>query len=173
MSFYCKILINSLRLCVLAFYKAIMKKILILCLLFACISPTYHTAEAENIVFEYDDAGNCVLKRKTVVLKKSKSAATQTEFTDEEEEPQTDILGGYEIIILPNPTKGMLRVEIKGGITGDPVDIMLLTTVGKTLKKDVFSGSFYTVDLTSYPAGVYILRLTQGREKKEWKIVKE
>ncbi|MDO9154544.1 MAG: hypothetical protein Q7U47_12725 [Paludibacter sp.] len=62
---------------------------------------------AQNITFEYDAAGNCTLKYKTVVLAsyaKKNTSTTDTIAND----PQKEMIGEREVIIYPNPTQGAL-----------------------------------------------------------------
>lgn len=146
-----------------------MKKTFIL-LVFAFLSGSFfYNASAGEIVFEYDDAGNCILKRKTIVLQKVKQ-----QIDDElNAEPETGTLGNTTIVIHPNPTHGVLLIEINGDLSEAPYQVNLSNTSGKLMQQKHFSDSALTLDMTEYPAGVYILQIKQGKEAKEWKIIKE
>ena len=126
-----------------------------------------------EIAFEYDAAGNRI-SRRTITLR---SAAVK-EIPDEkeiEEAPQvfTDVLAQSTIYIYPNPTKGLLKVEITGNSENKPVSLQVYDMNGRILLQESNIVSSLTIDLSNKPAGIYILRLTADNEKNEWKIIKE
>jgi len=127
------------------------------------------------IGFEYDTAGNRTFRRSITIR-----SATVKEILDEEEmemdeQPQvfTDVLAQSTIHIYPNPTKGLLRVEITGYGENNPVSLQVYDMNGRALMQESNVVSSTTIDLSSQPAGVYILRLVSDTEKNEWKIIKE
>jgi len=153
-----------------------MKKTILSFLLAALLSIACCVANASDILFEYDDSGNCIVKRKTIVISGMRSMQTNLEAAntlENEETVESDWLGQTEILILPNPTKGMLGIEIRGEEASETLNYTLLSTNGRRIERGVFSSNHHILDMTPYPAGVYILQLKRGREVKEWKIIKE
>ena len=132
-----------------------------------------NTLWGEEIRFEYDASGNRI-KREVITLR----SATVKEMPGEEEvdeTPQvfTDVLAQSTVNIYPNPTKGLLRVEISGDGENNPVSLQVYDMSGKVLVQESNVVSSTAIDLSDKPAGIYILRLTGDKEKKEWKIIKE
>ena len=138
-----------------------------------------HSLWGAAIEFTYDASGNRTV-RKEITLR----SATAKEIPDEEEafdKEETDevsqiftgILAQSTIHIYPNPTKGLLRVEITGDRENNPVSLQLYDMSGKVLIQESNIVSSTTIDLSNQPAGIYILRLTAEKEKNEWKIIKK
>ena len=55
-----------------------------------------HSLQADDIEFEYDDAGNCVLKYKTVVLPARSNAK---ENADSTAKPHIESISGRDVLI--------------------------------------------------------------------------
>ena len=127
------------------------------------------------IEFEYDAAGNRT--KRTILLSSLRSAIAEETIDEEEmeEAPQvfTDILAQSTIHIYPNPTKGLLIVEITGNSENKPVSLQVYDMNGRILLQESNVVSSFTIDLSNKPAGIYILRLMTDTEKNEWKIIKE
>ncbi len=135
------------------------------------------TLSGASIQFEYDAAGNRTVRKEITLLK---SAVVKEDIEDEEEieagdEPLvfTETLAQSTIYIYPNPTKGLLKVEINSNGENKPVSLQVYDISGKILLQQSNVASFAALDLSNQPAGVYILRLISDTEKSEWKIIKE
>lgn len=140
----------------------------ILCLLFAFLSllPCH---SQNSISYEYDQAGNRTL-RKVIVLQGPQSIKnhTSTDSTVVKE-----ILNYRQIKIYPNPTKGILKIELPLGKDEKPLQIQLFNGSGNVLiNQDAVIG-VNELDLSVYPKGWYILRIISAEIKKEFKIIKE
>lgn len=118
--------------------------------------------------FEYDAAGNRITR--SILLFKS----ANIENTDSLSNLKTyeDLIGNLKVKIYPNPTQGLLKVEIpiqeKASIT-----ITVLTIQGALVKKLQVSGAFTEIDLRSQSPGVYLMQISIGEAVSEWKIIKE
>ncbi|MFV0467616.1 MAG: T9SS type A sorting domain-containing protein [Dysgonomonas sp.] len=146
-----------------------MKKIQILFI--AAISAFIYSLEAqESIQFDYDEAGNCIVKYKTVVLPShtKRKANDTTQIA-----PQSEIVSDREVIIYPNPTQGALKIEIKGPNPESPIRYVLTDMGGNTISKAESKEIYYSFDMTSFPPGVYLLRVMIDDKWNTWKIMKE
>jgi YD repeat-containing protein len=127
-----------------------------------------------EIKFEYDAAGNR-LARRIITLR----SAVINEISGEDDEtvqsPQvfTAQLAQSAIRIYPNPTKGLLKVEITGNVADNPVILQVYDMNGRRLLEESNVASSVTLDLSNQPAGIYMLLLISGIEKNEWKVIKE
>jgi hypothetical protein len=63
--------------------------------------------------------------------------------------------------VYPNPSKGLITIQ--GSITGD--EIVLMDMWGRTLQKIDVTQDNFTVDLSKYPSGIYLLRTVNGVQK--------
>jgi hypothetical protein len=128
----------------------------------------------EAIKFEYDASGNRI-KRQLITLRSATAEETPDDEEIEDEAPQvfTDILSQSTIQIYPNPTKGLLKVEITGDRENNPVSLQVYDMNGRVLVQESNVVSSTVIDLSNHFAGIYILKLTAGKESNEWKIIKE
>lgn len=148
----------------------------------------YTEPEPEEPVFagyeyHYDASGNRTL-RETIYLINSQSAMTNTksgignkkedsQISDEHERPIERAIGSFDLKIYPNPTKGILKIDVAGDNDIQNALIEVYTVNGKTVysSKDVRRN--YQIDLSNQSNGVYIMRIVLNNIPYEWKIVKE
>ncbi len=118
------------------------------------------------VSYSYDNAGNRI-SRKIVNL-----TATPNPTHVKAAAPVEEQLGERKISIFPNPTKGALAVQITGGDDKDEMHITLFNADGKQLlNKKVQSGTT-PINMTTFPAAYYILRIKAGDKVTEFKIIK-
>lgn len=142
------------------------------------------TIKAQQIQYEftYDDAGNRI-KREVVFLNNkrdtSQSSPTLTEYTktsdtDSKEQilKETTSLKGYDYVVFPNPTTSSVMLQITKDFQKG--NVQLLSLSGGVVYKSANVTSGMEIDLSSEPAGHYILKLDlDGTSVKEWIIIKE
>ena len=126
-------------------------------------------AQTYKIKYTYDDAGNRKTREVIIVGKSNQVLADTTTVT----EPTTDWLNKMKISIYPNPTKGILIIDIANMPEDVSGDITIHNMEGKSLLKLNQFNSTNKLDLSDYPTGVYILRISSLEKSCEWKIVKE
>lgn len=72
------------------------------------------------------------------------------------------------IRIYPNPTEGMLTLDFE---TAGKHHITLSDATGKVLLRQTVSESPIRLDISSYPAGMYLITIDDGRKQKTVKII--
>ncbi len=85
----------------------------------------------------------------------------------------SDNIGGMEIRVYPNPTTGMLRVQITPFNDGLKAEIKLFDFSNKLLFKISCAAEYTAVDLSSYATGTYLMSIAINGKLSSWKIVKE
>lgn len=128
--------------------------LLVLC----CTSVHGQTA----VGYSYDAVGNRYLKQ--IVM--NRSQVGQRKVVEEK-------LGNQTIRIHPNPTDGVLMIELSslGNTESGHAEVFSSTCVQVVT---VAVNHIQTaVDISTVPNGVYFLRLTLGEESSTWKIVKK
>lgn len=138
--------------------------------LILCFLSLSVTAQSQKIEYAYDYAGNRISR--TVVVLPPSQVKKHTDDTIPPK-PVEEKLGIRTIKIYPNPTKGMLAVEIMGGDENDAIEIQLISGQGIRLQTLKPATEKTPVDMRNYPTGWYILRIVAGKEIKEMKIVKQ
>jgi hypothetical protein len=146
-----------------------MKTLNLIAILLLLLCALIAEAQPSSITFTYDAAGNRIQRE---IWFKIKSSETNVDSTIAIR-PFTDYLDEMKITIYPNPTQGRLSVEISNMPKDKTGEITLHNMEGKRLQ---YLRSLETVnrfDLSTYPMGVYIFRITVGKKVSEWKIIKQ
>jgi len=119
--------------------------------------------------YTYDNAGNRI-RRMYIELLPSKSATTIQDASD-----TASIIDSFlnlEFIIRPNPTKGIVQIDIPGS-NDISMKFSLYSLQGTLISNIQHSGSSVIIDLSKHPGGMYILVCQINDQRKEWKIIKE
>jgi hypothetical protein len=143
----------------------IKKKILIY-LLFMCICPMFHSQD--KVTYGYDAAGNRISR--TIVMG-TKSSPT----TDEEEHPAvyTEKVADIILKIYPNPTDGLVKVEIYNLPEGQTANIWLYAMTGRLINTFKGISDAVSINIGKQPEGVYVMKIEAGEYRTEWKIIKK
>lgn len=83
------------------------------------------TVQSQSIAYYYDQAGNRIARRVIVVTNPSQIVKHNPGTKDST--VVKDMLGEQTVVIYPNPTRGMLGVEITGGKAEEKMTIAVLT----------------------------------------------
>ncbi|MFT3740093.1 MAG: T9SS type A sorting domain-containing protein [Breznakibacter sp.] len=148
-----------------------MKKIFLLALLASTTAGLSAQSSVYGVAYDYDGAGNRTGRRMaTITLSAPKTAQLDSAGI----KPLEENLGEAAVHIHPNPTKGMLRVEITGGPDDRLYTARLYSQSGNLLGSHKQTGNGqWPVDLTGRPSGYYILVLQASNHKKSYKIIKQ
>ena len=156
-------------------------KTIALLFLMTCIVPELW---GQKVEYYYDAAGNRHL-RKVISMNKSAVSGSEGEsgygkmdngYSFGETPPPEryeDMLGERKVLIYPNPTQGILRIDFQGYGNLKDARLLLYDIQGKPLQQVNKVDPSVILDLSLYPSGMYILRMLEGNAKSEWKIVKE
>lgn len=134
-----------------------------------------------RVTYTYDMAGNRVGRFHSQYIPQIRSAflaeaaAESGEIEPEEiniDDNMNRTLGDYKVTISPNPTNGLLTVEIAGYENSMHGEIRALSMEGKVLQKQGVTSASTQIDLTDYPAGLYLLSIHLNGETMIRKIVK-
>ena len=128
------------------------------------------SVRSQTIEYTYDNAGN--RKTRQVIILEALMASPDM-VKKHTEAPATEILGERNIKVYPNPTKGDLSIEVTGGNEKEKVEVQLSNAQGVQLQAMKVDIGKTPIDMVSYPAGWYILRVGSGDKIKEIKIIKQ
>lgn len=137
-----------------------MKKTLIALLLLA----TTMSIGAQNLTYTYDNAGN----RTTRVSASNKSPQAPETVTAL---PET--IAEKAIVIYPNPTDGILSVDIKDYTNEVQAEFRLTDLSGRTIIDRKASSGRQTLDLSRQATGIYLLHIRINGESIVRKIIKK
>lgn len=120
---------------------------------------------AETIRFSYDSSGNRIKRQIVMSTQKAPKTAGNEELMD--------FVSDKTIKIMPNPTKGDLKITINNYEAGDTGAVYLFSLSGQTIAYKDFADESVELDITGQPNGLYILKVVLNGENTTWKIVKE
>ncbi len=132
--------------------------------LIALIIGTLTLTAQNEFEYVYDAAGN----------RTSRTVIEIPPITQKHKEPAvvTEQLGTMEITVSPNPTQGMLLLQITN-MEKESGRLKVLDLNGQVIiEQENITGST-TLDFSALPSGYYIMQLKIGNKKKEYKVVKE
>ena len=121
-----------------------------------------------TVHFTYDDCGNRVLRHLDIEKIEENGKAVEAGGLLE---VASDYIGGLEVFLYPNPTGGNVTVTLSDD-TPAPLEAILTTVTGVVVEHHRFNGLRHDFDLSSQPAGIYLLKLILIDETRTWKIVK-
>ncbi|MDL2323155.1 T9SS type A sorting domain-containing protein [Bacteroidales bacterium OttesenSCG-928-A17] len=138
-------------------------------LIFSFLITTCGLFSQTTVRFTYDKAGN---RTSRVIDMSQLRSSDSIEETEEEPVIFEDRIAETSIKIYPNPTEGMLKIEIYNLPAEEKANIHLYDLSGnRILSKE--SDSVTDIDITRQPAGVYVMVIVLGDKRTEWKIIKK
>jgi hypothetical protein len=155
--------------------KLVYSRICILSLFIAVISINIQ-AQTTKIVFEYDENGNRTSR--VLVTEQLKSAIIDFPINDNKKlelaKDKKDQFLDLEtnIKVYPNPTKGLLRIEISDLPDGASTQLQLFDYSGFELIDHRNIPPSQELDISRYKDGLFILRIIINTKVSNWKIVK-
>ena len=123
---------------------------------------------AQRIKYTYDNAGNRLTRQKEIVVQTSGALSDEEEPSVYEEE-----LSETKVTIYPNPTRGMLKVDISGVEKFENARISLYDLTGKLLQQWAGISQSNEIDLSERTPGMYIMQVAYNGKISSWKIIKE
>ena len=76
----------------------------------------------------------------------------------------------FKTVIFPNPTKGMIKIKSPNVID----ELFVYDLAGKIImRKEKLNESRNTIDMTSYPEGIYLIRIRTNTSWETFKIIKK
>ena len=123
---------------------------------------------AQRIKYTYDNAGNRLTRQKEIVVQTRGALSDEEEPSVYEEE-----LSETKVTIYPNPTRGMLKVDISGVEKFENARISLYDLTGKLLQQWAGISQSNEIDLSERTPGMYIMQIVYNGNTSSWKIVKE
>lgn len=144
-----------------------MKPKLIIPLAAAAALSVSAMAYSQTITYAYDESGNRIRREIVMSQKNIPSHAGVGDIPVEERLP------GREIRIYPDPTKGMLRVEVSGWVPGDNGRLFLYSLSGQTIVSIDIDSPATILDISTVHNGVYVLQISLNGRSSSWKIIRE
>lgn len=134
-------------------------KILLSTLLFVGITVS------SQVRFTYDGTGNRI--KREIVIQRQNMPDQQAETIFSE------IISEKTIFIYPNPTQGILKIEISDYEYTDICELSLFSLSGQQIFSGTTTSSTTDIDISDQPNGIYIMRIVLNGIESSWKIIKK
>lgn len=144
-------------------------KTIVKILLFGFFATFCLQVNSQNkVTYGYDAAGN---RTSRVIEMPSLRSAPKPQ----EEEPvvYSEVLSDIELKIYPNPTDGLLEVEIHNLPEGQTANIWLYNISGRQVTSLRDITDYVTIDISDQAPGTYLMKIVAGEYQTEWKIIKK
>jgi len=132
------------------------------------------TAIAQHQVeYAYDAAGNRI-GRVATTLRLAVTPPTRVSQQPVDTVPPSVVpVGELSVKIWPNPTKGIIRLQVSGRRDDSSVGLRLYSSSGVLLKESEETTDIIEMDLGGFSAATYLLRFSCQGETRVVKIIKE
>ena len=130
----------------------------------------FNSIRADRIVYGYDNSGNRILRQKEIVYR------TRSVVDGESEDPEeySDTLSVYnKVTVYPNPTEGLLKIDITGMERVGRSSLSAYSQSGQLLMNISPLSDSNEIDLTGYPSAVYYFIIVLDDKTSTWKIIKK
>lgn len=154
-----------------------MKQILFFILFALCSTPLFSQNKVYH--YEYDDSGNRITRYLEIIPPPPQQRIANFAQVDSVQTTDSTEVGDLqegkidltnEVLVYPNPTFGIVNVDVKNGNT---YDYSLANSAGQIVQQGLFSATS-TFDMSRMERGNYFLILnTDTGERFTWKIVKQ
>lgn len=121
-----------------------------------------------SYTFGYDASGNRTSR--TITLKSA--FIPQNDSIYAQQKTFDDLIGNRPVKIFPNPTKGLLQVELPY-VENLNATIRVFGMQGSLIREVKVKDFTTNIDLSRYPNGVYILKISIDELSSEWRIIKD
>ena len=138
-------------------------KLFITCMFVVCWMTTT-LSTAQSVTYGYDAAGNRISRTISVRHVKERGFAT-----DMKTPASTDDLTGRDNVTVNNSAQTVV-LQINGLKSTDKCSASLFSLTGQLLRSQSVVSGRTVFDLSPYPAGVYIIRVTLNGETDSWKV---
>ena len=115
------------------------------------------------MVFDYDQAGNRVKREISAPAMQSRAAGNFSK----------DILESEFITRGPNPTTGVVKVEVSGFETGDKGRIYVYTTAGQLIGVTDILSPTIEINIGSHASGMYVFVVETEKANARSMIIKK
>jgi len=147
-----------------------MKHSLLFGLILTFVLTSIVSYSQDTIRYSYDNAGNRI--GRTIILDGGGGGSLKSGTI--KQNLQDDSFKNLTIKIYPNPSRGIIEVEIP--VDPDNPEIVRLLVYdmnGKVIIDKPQESDRTILDLSSYQNGLYILNLKKGNTVSKWKIIKQ
>jgi hypothetical protein len=147
--------------------------------------------ESQQFAYAYDNSGNRISRQTSVSSRAMISMAgekdgsgfdsTKDPGVDDSKDPEKGITTGnpdlmnekLQAVVFPNPTEGMLKVNVVNYSEEKTGEIILFDIAGRVLLRHNIDSKSTIVDMVGYSSGIYMMAITLDGETVTHKIIRK
>ncbi len=145
---------------------ALLTTIVLLC----CVNGV---SAQHQVEYAYDAAGNRIGRVATTLRLAAEPPARVRQQPVDTVAPSVVPAGELSVKVWPNPTKGIIRLQVSGRREDSSVGLRLYSSSGVLLKESEQTTDIIEIDLSGLSAATYLLRFSCQGETRVVKIIKE
>jgi len=123
-----------------------------------------------KVSYTYDAAGNRTSR--TIVMSSAKSPM-QPDKAQGAPAVLLETLANLQISVYPNPTHGLIKIDIQNLPDGETAKVNLYNLHGHLVVSKHNVKSSVEINISGKHNGIYFLKIVVGKQQSEWKIVKK
>lgn len=139
---------------------------------FMLVIPVFFggSLRAQTLKYTYDVAGNRISRVKVVDM----SGGTKSISGDRRDVKVEDVVNELKVTIYPNPTKGIMRIDVEGVELKPESHIVIYNAGGSLIRSVKQISTSNVIDISSQPVGIYMMQIVLDNEHVSiWRIIKE
>lgn len=155
------------------FAKFSSQHIFILLTIIVLLCCTNAASAQHQVEYAYDAAGNRIGRVATTLRLAAEPPARIRQQPVDTVPPSVVPAGELSVKVWPNPTKGLVHLQVSGRREESKVALRLYSATGVLLKESEETADIIEIDLSGLSAATYLLRFSCQGETKVVKIIKE
>jgi hypothetical protein len=130
-------------------------------------TPTVH--------YSYDANGNRIQRWVTIdkIVKADTADSLHQDTAFKNKVNGADNKQGQRISLYPNPTQGLLDLQITGMKEGETAEYVFVSLTGQELLRKKTGSPQTRIDISNFAPGTYVVNVTLGGRVERWKVVKQ
>lgn len=134
-------------------------------------SFSFRLASGQGVLFGYDAAGNQISRERIIDMSENGVSINESSVRNPIYE---EILKDMKITIYPNPTKGVLKIDITGVEIPKEGSIRIYNLRGGLVSQIQQIAESNLIDISAQPVGMYLMKIIiDSKHVSTWKIIKE
>ncbi len=98
--------------------------------------------------------------------------STNTNQKGEMEASAPEVANGLDVVAFPNPTASIFNITVRGNAKNDKITMQVVDMYGRVIETRNVNANSLIKFGDRYNPGTYFVRILQGKEHKEIKLVK-
>jgi hypothetical protein len=118
-----------------------------------------------------DDCGNTATTTVNVYVPHNKNGPVTAKPNSGGTE-DSDMISGFKVKTMPNPSTGVFNINVSSDNLSERIKMVVYDLYGRKIEEHAIANGATIKIGNNYRSGVFIVRVTQGANRKEMKLIK-